>query len=278
MGLMSVLAIPYPAIDPVALQIGPLAIKWYGLAYVAGLLLGWLYIKRLLATTGLWRDNKPPFAPAIADDLFVWVALGVVIGGRLGHILLYEPGYYFSRPMEILAIWRGGMAFHGGMLGTIVAMWLFARHMKVAALSVMDLVAAAVPIGLFFGRVANFINAEVIGSPSDVPWAMVFPGAGPMPRHPAQLYEAALEGIVLFLILRWLCHRHAALKTPGLVGGAFLVGYGVFRIACEIFKVDEYRQILGSLPITSGMAYSIPMVVGGLLAIWLVTKPKATAS
>ena len=275
---MSVLVIPYPAIDPVALQVGPLAIKWYGLAYVAGLLLGWLYIKHLLKTTSLWRDGKPPFAPEIADDLFVWVALGVVIGGRLGNVLLYEPSHYLHNPLEIFQIWRGGMAFHGGMLGTILAMWLFARRMKVPALSVMDLVAAAVPIGIFFGRVANFINAEVIGSVSTVPWAMVFPGAGPEPRHPAQLYEAALEGLALFLVLRWLTHGRGALRTPGLVGGAFLVGYGVFRIFSEIFKIDEYRQILGSLPLTSGMAYSIPMVIGGLVAIWLVTRPKATAS
>lgn len=275
---MSVLVIPYPAIDPVALQVGPLAIKWYGLAYVAGLLLGWLYIKQLLRTTGLWRDGKPPFAPEIADDLFVWVALGVVIGGRLGNVLLYEPSHYLHNPLEIFQIWRGGMAFHGGMLGTVFAMWLFARRVKVPALSVMDLVAAAVPIGIFFGRIANFINAEVIGSVTTVPWAMVFPGAGPEPRHPAQLYEAALEGLALFLVLRWLTHGRGALRTPGLVGGAFLVGYGVFRIFSEIFKIDEYRQILGSLPITSGMAYSIPMVIGGLVAIWLVTRPKATAS
>ena len=275
---MSVLVIPYPAIDPVALQVGPLAIKWYGLAYVAGLLLGWLYIKQLLKTTHLWRDGKPPFAPEIADDLFVWVALGVVIGGRLGNVLLYEPSHYLHNPLEVLQIWRGGMAFHGGMLGTVLAMWLFARRVKVPALSVMDLVAAAVPIGIFFGRIANFINAEVIGSVTTVPWAMVFPGAGPEPRHPAQLYEAALEGLALFLVLRWLTHGRGALRTPGLVGGAFLVGYGVFRIFSEIFKIDEYRQILGSLPITSGMAYSIPMVIGGLVAIWLVTRPKATAS
>lgn len=275
---MSVLVIPYPAIDPVALQVGPLAIKWYGLAYVAGLLLGWLYIKQLLKTTSLWRDGKPPFAPEIADDLFVWVALGVVIGGRLGNVLLYEPSYYLRNPIEILQIWRGGMAFHGGMVGTILAMWLFARQMGVPTLSVMDLVSAAVPIGLFFGRVANFINAEVVGSVSNVSWAMVFPGAGPEPRHPAQLYEAALEGLALFLILRWLTHGRAALRTPGLVGAAFLVGYGAFRIVCEFFKVDEYRQILGSLPITSGIAYSIPMVVGGLVAMWLVTRPKAAAS
>ncbi len=274
---MSMLAIPYPVIDPVAIAIGPIAIKWYGLAYVTGLLLGWLYIKRLLSTDRLWRDGKPPFAANLADDLFVWVALGVVIGGRLGNVLLYEPLHYLNHPLEIFQIWRGGMAFHGGLIGTIVAMWLFARRQRVNALSVMDVVAAAVPFGIFFGRIANFINAEVIGRVSDVPWAMVFPGGGPLPRHPTQLYEAALEGLVLFLILRWMTHARGSLRTPGLTGAVFLTGYGVFRIVCEIFKEDEYRALLGSLPLTSGMAYSIPMVVGGLAAIWLVSRRKAEA-
>ena len=274
---MSMLAIPYPVIDPVAIAIGPIAIKWYGLAYVTGLLLGWLYIKRLLSTDRLWRDGKPPFAANLADDLFVWVALGVVIGGRLGNVLLYEPLHYLNHPLEIFQIWRGGMAFHGGLIGTIVAMWLFARRQRVNALGVMDVVSAAVPFGIFFGRIANFINAEVIGRESDVPWAMVFPGAGPLPRHPTQLYEAALEGLVLFLILRWMTHARVSLRTPGLTGAVFLTGYGVFRIVCEIFKEDEYRALLGSLPLTSGMAYSIPMVVGGLAAIWLVSRRKAEA-
>ena len=273
---MSILAIPYPAIDPVALQLGPVAVKWYGLAYAAGLLLGWLSIKRLLANGALWRGGKAPFAPALADDLFLWVALGVVIGGRLGHILLYEPGYYFSHPLEILKLWHGGMAFHGGMVGTIIAMWLFARHTSVPALSVMDLVSAAVPIGLLFGRAANFINAEVIGTVTDVPWAMVFPGAGPLPRHPVQLYESLLEGGVLFLILAWLIHARSALKTPGLIGGAFLVGYGVFRIICEVFK-DEYRGLFGWADLTSGMLYSVPMIVVGLIGMWVVSRVAARA-
>ena len=268
---MSVLVIPYPAVDPVALQIGPVAIKWYGLAYAAGLLLGWLYIKRLLARGSLWRDGKAPFPPATADDLFVWVALGVVIGGRLGHILLYEPGHYLRNPLEILQIWHGGMAFHGGMVGTIIAMWLFARYMRVQALSVMDLVSAAVPIGLFFGRIANFINAEVMGTVTDAPWAMIFPGVGPLPRHPVQLYEALLEGALLFLILRWLIVARGALKTPGIIGGAFLVGYGLFRIVCELFK-DEYRGLFGWPDLTSGMAYSVPMIIAGLLGMWIVSR------
>jgi phosphatidylglycerol:prolipoprotein diacylglycerol transferase len=273
---MSFIAIPYPAIDPVALHLGPLSIKWYGLAYVAGLLLGWLYLRRLLAQPRLWQDNKPPFPPDIADDLFIWVAAGVVLGGRLGHILLYEPSYYWQNPVEILKIWHGGMAFHGGLLGTVVAMWLFARHRGVQPLSVMDLVSAAVPIGLFFGRLANFVNAEVVGKESSVPWAMVFPGSGPNPRHPSQVYEAVLEGLVLFLILRVLTHRKDALKRPGTVGSVFLIGYGSFRFFCEFFKLDEYRQGLGNLPLSLGMIYSLPMIAIGLIGlIWVQRRAKA---
>lgn len=268
---MSFLAIPYPAIDPVAFELGPIAVKWYGLAYAAGLLLGWLYIKRLLASRHLWRNETPPLAPHVADDLFVWIALGVIIGGRLGHILLYEPGHYFSNPLEILQIWRGGMAFHGGMLGSIAAMYLFGRLHKVNPLSVMDLAAAAVPFGLFFGRTANFINAEVVGRPSDVPWSMKIPGAGDVTRHPVQLYEAALEGIALFLVLRWLTHGRGWLATPGRTGAAFLAGYGIFRIVCEFYK-DEYRGLFGSDELTSGMLYSVPMVLVGLGAIWLLPR------
>lgn len=273
---MSGLVIPYPAIDPVALNLGPLAIKWYGLAYVAGLLLGWLYIKRLLSQKHLWRNNQPPFGPDAADDLFLWVAVGVVIGGRLGHVFLYEPEYYLSHPIAILQIWRGGMAFHGGMLGTILAMWLFARLRGVPALSVMDVVSAAVPIGLFFGRMANFINAEVVGRPTDVPWAMVFPGAGPEPRHPSQVYEALLEGLVLYLVLRYLIYRRDALKTPGVIGAVFLMGYGTSRMFCELFKADEYAGTLASVFLTTGMAYSIPMVIVGFIGWLIVRRPAAT--
>ena len=269
---MRFLALPYPAIDPVAFSLGPLSVKWYGLAYVAGLLIGWQYMRRLVATPRLWRDGKSPFAPTLADDLFLWTALGVVVGGRLGHVLLYEPRYYLQFPLEILKVWNGGMAFHGGMLGTILAMWLFARRHNVVPLTVMDLVAASVPFGLFFGRVANFINSEVVGRESDVPWAMVFPGWGPNPRHPSQLYEAMLEGVVLFLVLRWLTHHRLALRWPGLVGGAFLAGYGALRIICELFKNEEYLGITGAGPITLGMLYCIPMLIAGA---WLMLRARA---
>ncbi len=275
---MTIFAIPYPAIDPVAFSVGPVSIKWYGLAYVAGLLLGWHYVKRLLSNGKLWPGNKPPFNPTLTDDLFLWVAVGVIAGGRIGHVLLYEPHLYLANPLEIFKVWRGGMSFHGGMLGTILAMWLFARRNNVTPLTVMDLVAAAVPFGLFFGRVANFINAEVVGSPSNVPWAMAFCNdvvrrynqglcpAGDIPRHPSQLYEAALEGVALFYILRWLTHSKLALGSPGVVGGTFVAGYGVFRMFCELLKDDEY-MVFGALPVTTGLIYCIPMVIAGALII-----------
>ncbi len=271
----SLLAIPFPAIDPIALQIGPIAIRWYGLAYVAGLLLGWLYLKRLVGTPRLWRGDKEPIPPTLVDDLFLWVAVGVIVGGRLGHVLLYQPGHYLSNPIEILYVWQGGMAFHGGMLGTILAMWLFARWHRVSALNVMDGVSAAVPIGLFFGRIANFINAEVVGSETTVPWGIVFPGWGDVARHPVQLYEAALEGLVLFLILRYLVYKHRALAMPGVIGAAFLAGYGGFRIICEFFKYDEYRTIVSEGWLTTGMIYSIPMTLFGLVAFIVLWRPKA---
>ncbi len=273
--LASLFAIPYPAIDPIALQIGPIAIRWYGLAYVAGLLLGWLYLKRLVATPRLWRDEKEPFQPTLVDDLFLWVAVGVIVGGRLGHVLRYEPGYYLSNPLQILYVWQGGMAFHGGMLGTILAMWLFARRHRIPALNVMDAVSAAVPIGLFFGRIANFINSEIVGRETTVPWGVIFPGWGGVPRHPVQLYEAALEGLVLFLILRYLIYRHRALALPGVIGAAFLAGYGSFRIVCEFFKYDEYRTIVSEGWLTTGMIYSIPMALFGLIAFIVLWRPKA---
>ncbi|HXF54712.1 MAG TPA: prolipoprotein diacylglyceryl transferase [Hyphomicrobiaceae bacterium] len=274
---MSILAIPYPEIDPVALEIGPIAIKWYGLAYVAGLLIGWLYIKRMLAETRLWFKGEAPFAPARADDLLIFMTVGVVAGGRLGFVLLYEPSYYLRHPLEIFAIWQGGMAFHGALLGCGLAIWLFARWANVSPLSAMDLTAAAVPIGLFFGRIANFINGELYGRPTTLPWGMVFPetrllnpGVEPEPRHPSQLYEAFFEGLVLFLLLRWLTHRQGALKSPGLVTGAFLIGYGIARSFCELFREPNAGHLFTVGVLTPGIAYSIPMILLGIWFIWMV--------
>ncbi len=272
---MSLLEIPFPEINPIALQVGPLAVRWYGLAYAAGLIIGWLYIRQLLQRSQLWKNDNAPMSADDADELLLWVAAGVILGGRLGHVLFYQSGYYFSHPMEIFAIWKGGMSFHGGLLGTGLAMYLYARRKGTSVWPVMDLVSAAVPIGLFFGRVANFINAEVVGSPTDMPWGMVFPGSGPEVRHPAMLYEAALEGIALFFILRYFTHVRLALKKPGLATGVFLTGYAVFRIFSELFKIVDYRLIHADYPVTKGMVYSVPML---FLGLWFIYRARSHAN
>jgi phosphatidylglycerol---prolipoprotein diacylglyceryl transferase len=264
---MRLLAIPYPIIDPVALQLGPLSVKWYGLAYIAGLLLGWLYIKRLLDQRQLWAGDKPPLEPQRVDDLLIYMTAGVLLGGRLGYVLFYEPRYFFMNPLDIPAVWKGGMAFHGGLLGSILAILVFARRNNANPWSMLDLCAAATPIGLFFGRVANFINAELVGRPSTVPWAMVFPGADMVERHPSQLYEAFFEGLVLFAVLWWLTHKLLALRRPGLVAGTFMLGYGLARSFCELFREPDPGHVLTLGPFTAGILYSLPMIAIG---IWLL--------
>jgi len=272
--LASLLAIPFPNIDPVALQLGPIAVKWYGLAYMAGLLLGWIYIRRLVQNPGLWPAGQPPFSLEKTDDLLFYMTLGVVLGGRLGFVLFYEPAYYLTHPLEILQVWRGGMAFHGALVGCGLAIWLFAQRNGVSPWSAMDMCAAAVPIGLFFGRIANFINGELFGRPTTMPWGMVFPeamyqysGIEPTPRHPSQLYEAFFEGLVLFLVLRWMTHRMCALKSPGLVVGTFMVGYGAARSFSELFRQPDPLHALTVGFLTPGIAYSIPMILLGLYFI-----------
>lgn len=276
---MSLLAIPFPGLDPVAFSLGPVSVKWYGLAYMAGLLLGWLYIRRLLMTDRIWPRGTPPFGVVKVDDLLLYMTLGVIAGGRLGFVLFYEPGYYLSHPLDIPAVWKGGMAFHGALLGCGVAIWLFARRNDAHPLSAMDLCAAAVPIGLFFGRLANFINGELWGRPTDAWWGMVFPEAKlyfpnsePQARHPSQLYEAALEGLALFLILRLLTHRLGGLARPGLVTGVFLAGYGVFRSFCELFRQPDPFHAFTAYGLTPGIVYSIPMI---LLGLWFITRARS---
>jgi len=286
---MLALALSFPQFDPVAISLGPffgfgpIDIKWYGLAYVAGLILGWLYIRRLLTTPRLWRNETPPFDVAKVDDLLLYMTAGVILGGRLGYVLFYEPGTYIADPVSILMINKGGMAFHGALLGTIAAIWLFSRNQGVNLWSTGDLCAAAVPIGLFFGRIANFINGELFGRVSDVPWAMVFPDAWklhgavePATRHPSQLYEAVMEGLILFIVLRILTHSRGALRTPGIVGGVFLAGYGIARIIAELFREPHAGHALNIGPFTAGQMYSIPMVIVGTLLIMraLRAEPK----
>lgn len=290
------LALPFPNIDPVALELGPIVIRWYGLAYMAGLLLGWLYIRKLLATPQLWPRNRAPFPVAQADDLLLYMAVGVIVGGRLGSVLLYEPGYYLAEPLKIFAIWEGGMAFHGALLGCGAAIWAFAWRYKTSVWSTMDLCAAAVPIGLFFGRLANFINGELYGRETNLPWGMVFPGVSydlaalpeqarnalawdPLaPRHPSQLYEAVLEGLLLFLILRWMTHSKGALQTRGLTVGLFLIGYGLARSFAELYRQPDVFHAFSAYGLTPGIVYSIPMVVLGVVFIRLALQRNRAAA
>lgn len=262
------MSLPFPAIDPVIISIGPLSIRWYGLAYLLGIVLGWIYILRLLKQDTLWREGqKKPTAQDIGDFL-LWAVIGIIVGGRLGNVLFYDPQYYFAHPGEIFAIWKGGMAFHGGLLGVIIALVGFALIRKLPLLTLCDLVSAAAPIGLFLGRIANFINGELWGRPTDMPWGMVFPMAmDGLARHPSQLYEAGLEGLFLFLSLRFLTHTQQRLKTPGFVAGAFVAGYGAIRIVMEFFRTPEGVVPILGLDLTKGMALSLPMLIGGLCLI-----------
>ncbi len=259
---MPLLAIPYPVIDPVLVHIGPLPIRWYALAYIAGLILGWVYARFLAARDGLWNGTPHP-TPQSLDDLLVYCALGVVFGGRIGYVLFYNLPFYLAHAEEIPAVWKGGMSFHGGLAGAALGIILFARRYALPALSVFDIAGAVVPIGLFLGRIANFIKPELWGRPSDVPWAMVFPEAGPLPRHPSQLYEAGLEGLALFVVLA-IAIRFGALKRPGLVSGMFGIGYGVARIICEFFREPDPQ--LGFLfgGATMGMLLSLPLMALGI--------------
>lgn len=265
-------ALTYPAIDPVAIEIGPISIKWYGLAYMFGLLIGWQYVKHLLATPRLWQGNKSPMEPLLADDLLLWITLAVVLGGRLGQVLLYDPGYYFANPAEIFKVWKGGMSFHGALIASgLIILW-FGHTYKVSWRSAMDLCCAGVPIGIMLGRIANFINSEHWGRETDAAVGMVFPNGGPLPRHPSQLYEAALEGLVMAIIIRFATHKLLGLKRPGLVTGIFLVWYAIARSICEYFREPEPLHALNLGPVTAGQVYSIPML---LLGLWFIATARA---
>ena len=267
--MLELAAIPFPAFDPVAIRIGPLAIRWYALAYIAGLLLAVWYARWILRREDFFHPGRPFMPPHAIDDFMLWAMLGVVLGGRLGYVLFYAPQYFLAHPQDIIKVWQGGMSFHGGFMGVLLAAWLFARRRGIPFWRLMDIAAAATPIGLFLGRIANFINGELWGRVTDVPWAMVFPAAGPEPRHPSQLYEAALEGVLLFVVLHLLVRRRA-LRRPGLLSGVFALGYGLSRFMVEFFREPD-RQLgflLGGW-LTMGMLLSVPLMIIG---IWLIAR------
>ena len=262
----------FPQFDPVIVQLGPLAIRWYALAYIGSLLLGWRIMRRLVRR-----------APAVAsmeqtDDFLTWATLGVVLGGRLGYVLFYQPAHYLADPLAALAVWQGGMSFHGGALGVVVALVLYCRRQSIPLLGFADRIAVVTPIGLGLGRIANFINGELWGRPAPewLPWAMVFPNAGPVARHPSQLYQALLEGLLLFIVLWALSRREAVRARFGVLTGVFLVGYAIARSTGELFRQPD--AFLGFLfaGATMGQLLSLPMLVAGA---WLIARarPRAVA-
>lgn len=268
---MPLLALPFPHIDPVAIAIGPIAIRWYALAYVAGLVGGWWYARRLVAAASLWGEGRRP-SPSDIDDLIVWIALGIVGGGRVGYVLFYNSAGYLANPAEILQVWRGGMSFHGGFLGAIAAIALFARSRRLSILSLLDVAAVVTPIGLFTGRIANFVNGELWGREApDLPWGVAFPGGGPDLRHPSQLYEAATEGLLLFLVLAWAVRRFG-FRRPGLLGGIFVLGYALARIGCEFFREPDPQLGFLFAGATMGQLLSVPMAIVGLAAIAVAAR------
>lgn len=252
----------FPDISPIAFELGPLVVRWYALSYVVGILLGYRLVSLLNR-----RVAPPLLTEAARENLVLYAVLGIMLGGRLGYVLFYNAAYYFQNPADILALWHGGMSFHGGFIGTLVAFFLFAGRYKIRWLSLMDLLAVAAPIGLFLGRLANFVNGELFGRVTESPLGMVFPRGGPLPRHPSQLYEAGLEGALLFVILILLATRTSALKRPGLLGGVFVAGYGVARFTVEFFREPDVQLGLLAGGLSMGQLLCLPMMAVGLFLI-----------
>ena len=272
---MSLLVLPFPNFDPVAVSLGPFAVKWYALAYIVGIVLGWVYARHILRNEKYW-GGPAPISIVQFDDYVLWVTLGIILGGRLGYVLFYNFTWFIAHPLEIFQLWQGGMSFHGGFLGCVAAVLLFGWRNRVPVLSLGDITCAVGPIGLLLGRLANFINGELWGRASDVPWAFVFPTGGPLPRHPSQLYEGALEGILLFVLLT-LMIRRGALQRPGLIIGTFAIVYGLARIFSEFFRQPDPQ--LGFLwgGLTMGMLLSLPMIAAGLaFVLWAVRRPRTS--
>jgi phosphatidylglycerol:prolipoprotein diacylglycerol transferase len=269
--------LPFPDFDPVLIQLGPLAIRWYALAYVAGIMLGWRWAVHLVRNSRLWRGTAPTATGPQIDDLVLYITLGIILGGRLGYILFYKPELIWTDPLEIFRTWNGGMSFHGGLIGVSLAVFGFARRHKINVIRLGDIVAPCVPFGLFFGRIANFINGELWGRPTTLPWGIVFPRAGAEPRHPSQLYEAGLEGLTLFLVLLWGTHAAKLLPRKGALSGMFLVGYGISRILLEGVREPDRDMPHFPLGLTMGMMLSIPMVLAGIALILMSRKPTSLA-
>ena len=268
------LLIKFPVFNPIAISIGPFAIRWYALAYIGGIVLGWLYARSLIKNEKLW-GGPAPISLVQMDDFILWITLGIILGGRAGYVLFYNLPFFAEHPVEIFEPWKGGMSFHGGFLGCVVAVIWFARRNHISILSLGDITTAVGPIGLFLGRIANFINGELWGRPADpsLPWAMIFPNGGPLPRHPSQLYEAGMEGILLFTILA-LMIRFGALKRPGMILGSFIALYALARITGEQFRQPDPQ--LGFLwgGLTMGMLLSLPMVVAGIALVVMAWRRK----
>lgn len=248
-------------LSPIAFEIGPLVIRWYSLAYILGILGGWMLLGRMLERPGA------PMTRRNLDDLITWCTLGVIGGGRLAYVIFYDPAKYIADPSAIFRLWEGGMSFHGGLIGVILAIFLFARSHKLSALRILDYAAVVTPLGLFLGRLANFVNGELWGRPTDGSWGIIFPNAGPLPRHPSQLYEACFEGLFLFLLLNFLFWRNDARLRPGLLGGLFILLYGLSRFTLEWFREPDAGLGTLSWGLTMGQTLSLPMIFAGL---WLV--------
>jgi len=266
--------IAYPVVDPVLVRLGPLPIRWYALAFIGALVAGWAGTRFLYGRPRLWGTRRHPTVLAM-DDLVVYMAAGIILGGRIGYILFYNLPFYLAHPLDMFTVWNGGMSFHGGLLGALVAMSAFAWRNGVSVLSVTDAVSATVPVGIVCVRLANFIKPELWGRVTDVPWAMIFPGSDGLPRHPSQLYEAGLEGVALFVILAIVVFR-GGLRRDGLVTALFLIGYGVGRIICEFFREPDKQ--LGYLfhGATMGMLLSVPLILFGLaLMVRALRRPRA---
>lgn len=257
----------FPQISPIVFSIGPVSVRWYALAYLAGFLLGWRYC--------LWivrRRNWTPVTALHLDDLLLWIMVGVIAGGRIGYVLFYQLPYYSGHPLDILKIWHGGMSFHGGFLGVLVAAWLYGRRNGLHFFQITDILACATPIGLFFGRLANFINAELYGRPTTMPWGMVFPDSDGQPRHPSQFYEAVLEGAVLFAVLFVLMGKDKVGRAYGTLSGVFLIGYGGFRFFIEFFRQPDVQIGLIGGVISMGQILCLPMIGAGVAILWWAAK------